>query len=236
MRIASWNCARGPLERKLAALHSLQPDVAVVCEAPPPPDPSDQVLWFPSEEGLSKLGIQVRAYGDYQVERLPRAAGLPACVVPVKVSGPVEFNLLAVWTWPAPTYLRAIANGIEAYADLFADGPTVVAGDFNGNPVHDKPRQHAKWADMFARINDLGSVSAYHHAKQVKYGREPEPTHHFLRKPERPFHIDFCFVPRIWCNDDITASVEQGEPWNSMGDHFPVVVDLSPVPTSLTSG
>ncbi|CAN7773165.1 hypothetical protein LJR290_007636 [Variovorax sp. LjRoot290] len=227
MRIVSWNCARGPLDRKLTALHSLHPDIAVVCETPAPPDPSDRVLWFPTEEGQSKLGIQVRSYGPYRIERLSRAAGLPACVNPVRVSGPTAFNLLAVWTWPAPTYLGAIANGIETYAELFAEGPTVVAGDFNGNPIHDKPFARAKWADTFTRINDLGSVSAYHHARQVDYGGELDPTHHFLRNPERPFHIDFCFVPQTWCNEGITASVEWGEPWNSIGDHFPVVVDLS---------
>lgn len=228
MRIVSWNCARGPLNRKLSALHVLNPDIAVVCEAPAPPDPSGgRVLWFPTEEGQSKLGIQVRAYGDYRLERLPRAAGLPACVNPVKVTGPTEFNLLAVWTWPAPSYLAALANGVEAYADLFA-APTVVAGDFNGNPFSDKPRQRSKWADVFARINELGSVSAYHHATEAPYGAEPDATHHHRKNPADQFHIDFCFVPRSWCAVGIEANVAQGEPWITIGDHFPVVVDVMP--------
>ena len=226
MRIVSWNCARGPLGPKLAALHTLNPDVAVVCEAPLPPDVGDQVLWFPTEEGQSKLGIQVRAYGGYQVERLPRAAGLPACVNPVRVTGPNTFNLLAVWTWPAPSYLAALSNGIEAYAELFAE-PTVVAGDFNGNPCFDKPRQRSKWTDAFARINDLGSLSAFHHATGLGFGEEGVATHHHRRNSDRKFHIDFCFVPRGWFEVGLVASVAHGEPWASIGDHFPVVVDLA---------
>lgn len=97
MRIVTWNCARGPLGTKLPALQSLKPDIAVLCEAPPPVDSSAQVLRFPTEMGQSKLGIQVRADGDdYRLERLPQATGLPACVNPVRVTGPMEFNLLAV--------------------------------------------------------------------------------------------------------------------------------------------
>lgn len=36
VRLASWNCARGPLAKKIDALHTLNPDVAVLCEATPP--------------------------------------------------------------------------------------------------------------------------------------------------------------------------------------------------------
>lgn len=157
MRIVAWNCSRGPLAEKLSALESLSPNIAVLSEAPPPPTESDQVLWFPS--GVSSLGVQVRAHGQYRLERLPRAE-LPNCVNPVKVLGPLPFNLLAVWTWPAPTYEKAFTNALNAYADMISSGPTVVAGDFNGNPVYDKPRQRVKWGDAFSRLNRLGVVSA----------------------------------------------------------------------------
>lgn len=226
MRIVSWNCARGPLDAKLNALHSLHPDVAVICEAPAPGDPSNQVIWFPTEVGQSRLGIQVRAYGEYALERLPRAPGLPACVNPVRVTGPMHFNLLAVWTWPTPSYLSALVNGLDAYAHLFAE-PTVIAGDFNGNPCFDKPRQRSKWVDAFARINELGSVSAYHHTTEVSYGNERDPTHHHRKNPQSPFHIDFCFVPSSWCGAGVEATVAHGEPWTSISDHFPLLVDVA---------
>ena len=82
MRIVAWNCSRGPLAKKLAALATLSPDLAVLAEAPSPPTEDDQLLWFPS--GISTLGVQVRAQGQYRLERLPRA-DLPNCVNPVKV-------------------------------------------------------------------------------------------------------------------------------------------------------
>lgn len=220
MRIVAWNCCRGPFEKKLAALATLSPDVAVISEALQPAQESSQVLWFPSD--ASRLGIQVRAYGRYRLKRLP-AADLPNCVVPVRVTGPDRFNLLAVWTWPAPSYVKAFLNGLAAYSSLLPSG-AVVAGDFNGNPIFDKPGHRLKWSDGFSMLHDAGLVSAYHHVHRAGYGAERDATHHFLRKPERPFHIDFCFVPQGWTQGPIQAKVVHGPNWRQLSDHFPLLV------------
>ena len=222
MRIVAWNCCRGPLQRKLEALATLAPDVAVLSEAPPPAEASSSVAWFPS--GASKLGVQVRAFGPYQLQALPRA-DLPNCVNPIRVVGPTEFNLLAVWTWPAPSYVKSFLAGLAAYAELLARGPLVVAGDFNGNPAFDKPRGIAKWRDAFSTLNRANLVSAYHHARGVGYGSEPEPTHLFLRKPDRKFHIDFCFVPELWAERGLAVSIPHEEAWLRVSDHLPLVVE-----------
>lgn len=220
MRIVAWNCCRGPFDKKLAALETLSPDVAVISEALCPPRETAQVLWFPS---ASRLGIQVRARGAYRLRRLPPAE-LPNCVVPVRVTGPVSFTLLAVWTWPAPSYIKAFLNGLAAYSALLGSGATVVAGDFNGNPKFDKPGHRLKWTDGFSMLHDAGLVSAYHHAHQAGYGSEPHATHHFLRKPERPFHIDFCFVPQRWAAQALQVQLLNGPEWRLLSDHFPLVV------------
>jgi len=221
MRIVAWNCCRGPFEKKLAALGTLSPDVAVISEALQPTQESSQVLWFPSN--ASRLGIQVRAYGRYRLRRLP-AADLPNCVVPVHVTGPAPFDLLAVWTWPAPSYIKAFLNGLDAYSSLLPSGATVVAGDFNGNPVFDKPGHRLKWSAGFSKLHDAGLVSAYHHVHHVRYGAERDATHHFLRKAERPFHIDFCFVPQRWTKGPFQAQIVHGQDWRLLSDHFPLVV------------
>ncbi len=226
MRIVTWNCCRGPFEKKLAALESLAPDIAVLTEATRPSEETDQVLWFPS--GASSLGIQVRASGEYKIERIA-AADLPNCVVPVRVIGPRSFNLLAIWTWPAPSYIKAFMNGLTAYAGLLDSDETVVAGDFNGNPTFDKPGTRIKWSMAFARLQEAGLVSAYHHAHAdhghaVPWGSERHATHHFLRKPDRPFHIDFCFVPQAWATKALEVHVASGPEWISLSDHFPILV------------
>jgi hypothetical protein len=223
MRIIAWNCCRGPIARKIAALEGLAPDVAVLPEATAPSKETEQLLWFPSN--ASRLGIQVRSFGEHKLERL-ESADLPNCVVPMRVLGPVNFNLLAVWTWPAPSYTKAFLNGLSAYANLLRDGPTVVAGDFNGNPVFDRPTQRVKWwTDGFAQLQEAGLVSAYHAFNGVAFGDEAHATHHFLRKPERPFHIDFCFIPQEWAQKKLEAHIISDPAWRTLSDHFPLVVD-----------
>jgi hypothetical protein len=222
MRFVAWNCCRGPFTKKLAALDMLSPDISVISEAILPSEESEKVLWFPSD--ASRLGIQVRASGDYELSRLEQA-DLPNCVVPIRVSGPVAFNLLAVWTWPAPSYIKAFANGISAYSRLLHSGPTVVAGDFNGSPAFDKPRSRLKrWTTAFSELQDAGLVSAYHYANRVGYGQELHATHHFLRKPERGFHIDFCFIPTDWAGKNLVVQVISGPDWSTLSDHFPLLV------------
>lgn len=221
MRIVAWNCCRGPFDKKLAALETLAPDVSIISEAICPAEESAQLLWFPSD--TSRLGIQVRAGGAYRLERLP-AADLPSCVVPVRVTGPVAFTLLAVWTRPAPSYIKAFLNGLEAYSALLQSGPAVVAGDFNGNPMFDTPGRRLKWATGFSMLGDAGLVSAYHHVHRADFGGEAHATHHFLRKPERPFHIDFCFVPRAWARRGLRAQLIHGAQWRALSDHFPLLV------------
>lgn len=232
MRIVAWNCCRGPLQKKLAALAAIAPDIAVIAESPAPVEESPQTLWLPS--GVSKFGIQVRAWGEYTLQRLP-AADLPNCVVPVRVMGPVPFTLLAVWTWPAPSYIKAFMNAVSAYSSLLSAGPVVVAGDFNGNPVFDKPGTRLKWAAAFDSLHQADLVSAYHQANAIEFGKEAHATHHFQRKAARPFHIDFCFVPRRWTDSGLNARVISDADWPSISDHFPLLVDVpasaSPVST-----
>jgi len=235
VRIVAWNCCRGPFDKKLAALAQLAPDVAVISEALAPAEQTNQVLWFPS---ASRLGIQVRAYNGYRLRRLKASPDLPNCVVPVRVSGgPVDFNLLAVWTWPAPSYVKAFLNGLAAYERLLKRGPTVVAGDFNGNPVFDKPKARAKWwTSGFDRLHAAGLVSAYHTHHGVAYGDEVHATHHFLRKPERPFHIDFCFVPKHWVDEGMETQIANGPEWHALSDHFPLVVGHGTSPLHASRG
>jgi exodeoxyribonuclease III len=223
MRLIAWNCCRGPMVKKASALEALAPDVAVLSEALAPERESAQLHWYPSN--ASRLGIQVRAFGPYTLRRLPRAE-LPNCVVPLRVVGPRSFNLLAVWTWPAPSYVKAFQNGLAAYARLLHGGPTVVAGDFNGNPVFDRHKPRARWWSAgFDALEAAGLVSADHRFHGVDYGAEPHATHHFLRKPERPFHIDFCFVPAGWSGRRLQVAIAHGPDWSTLSDHFPLVVE-----------
>jgi len=219
MRLATWNCARGPWPRKRDALDTLGADIAIVTEAPRKAT-ADGVPWF--GDHLAQNGTTVVASPAYRLEVLP-AADVPPCVNAVRVSGPQSFTLLTVWTWPAPDYKRPLRDGLEAYRTL--PGPFVVAGDFNGSPCFDKPRTRLKWAECFAAVERLGAMSAYHTYTGEPYGGETKATHYFLRDQARPFHIDFLFIPTSW-GAALRSVLVPGFEEFRLSDHRPVVVDL----------
>jgi len=215
IRIVTWNCARGPLVAKRAAIDAIAPDVVVLTEAPrPSPDQTD-LLWF----GDGRFGVLIYTRPPFQARELPTSRAVP-CVYPVEIIGPTCFSLIGVWTWPAPSYKQAFLNGFAAHEYL--SGPTVVAGDFNGNVDFDRPRSRSRWSQCFELLRARGSVSAYHGERP--FGKEPDPTHYFQWNRGRPFHLDYCFVPRDWSIDAV--SVGSYSDWARLSDHRPVAVDV----------
>jgi endonuclease/exonuclease/phosphatase family metal-dependent hydrolase len=51
------------------------------------------------------------------------------------------------------------------------------------------------------------------------------------RDPHPPFHCDGIFAPAAWMAVGTTAEVLDSEPWTSLSDHNPLVVDVMPTPT-----
>lgn len=218
LRIVTWNCCRGPWEKKRDALNALRADISIIIEAPC--GAAEDGLYFPSGP---RLGTAVIGSATSHITPLP-TRDLPACVNPVAVTGRRSFTLLAVSTWLAPTYKKSLLNGLEAYRDLPA--PFIVAGDFNGNPCFDRPRGRQKWADCFNEVEKLGTFSAYHAHSGEAYGSETSPTYFFRWAQDRPFHIDYCFLPAAWRADLKRVEVGDFESWRKLSDHRPLIVDL----------
>jgi endonuclease/exonuclease/phosphatase family metal-dependent hydrolase len=218
MRITTWNCRRGPLAAKRAALEALDADIVVLSEAPRPSDAETDVLWF----GDTKLGVAVIARPPFRLAPIARA-DVP-CVYPVSVDGPEKFTLLAVWTWAAPSYREALMNGLLAYAHL--PKPWVVAGDFNGNVCFDPPRRKLKWRDSFDRLEAAGLVSAYHTFSGAVLGKEPVATHYFLTHRDKPFHIDYCYIPGEWTARLENVRIAPFDEYASLSDHRPITVTI----------
>lgn len=236
MRIVAWNC-RGRFHEKLGHLQDLKPDIAVISECARP-------------EVLARKGSLPAFFappvwtGKYPNKGLAvffsgRAAGrlhnvfvsdLPG-ILPVEVTAPRRFNLLAVW---APTGLRKadpgpVRRSLDAYQDFLTAEEAVLAGDFNHNVQWDKPG----WASNFRETADIlescGLVSAYHAATGEEYGAESTPTLYFMPKGGSPYHIDYIFVPRPWTERKFSLDVGSREGWVDSGvsDHAPVVLDIA---------
>lgn len=226
LRLVTWNCCCGPFSKKVPLLDSLMPDIAVIQECPKPEATSDQRLWFGDNP---KKGLLVQAYGDYRLRELPPDPNVPKFVIPVAVSGPTEFNLLAAWTklQEPYRYVRAAVKAVEIYRDLFLRAPTVLMGDLNSNTIWDAEHpSHLNHSALVSHLEQLGLVSTYHHYFKEAHGRETRPTFHMYRREIHPFHIDYCFIPRTWADQISRVELGAFDEWSKFSDHRPMMIEV----------
>jgi exodeoxyribonuclease-3 len=235
MRFVAWNCHER-FDRNYLHLRDLDFDVAVVTECGPfqagldEPREVTSVLRLAVDQPGHTKHIGVLARDPWRIEALPGVADQP-WVLPVRVTGPVTFTLLATWAL-GPTWVRERLSYAAQTARIVDEivpsiiGPVVLAGDLNAPIASD-----ATGASLHAQSVDgllaHGLVSAFTTARGET---DPltEPTLYHLWKPERTFHIDHVFVPKEWTGD-IEVTVGTYADWVATGrsDHVPVIVDLS---------
>jgi len=226
VRIATWNCCRGRFEAKVPLLDSLRPDIAVIQEVARPADPA-RALWYGSNP---KQGLAVLARNGYTVDAVSTHAGVQRHIVPIQVTGPHHFFLLAVWSQrdPQHPYVQGVIRAVELYRDLIQAQPAVVVGDFNSNAIWDRKRNSARdHSALVSMLADLGLVSAYHSFHREEQGAETCATHYFRWKEDAGYHVDHCFVPTAWADKLTSVSVGRYADWAGSSDHRPVLVEMA---------
>lgn len=227
MRLVTWNCCRGPFLKNASLLDPLAPDIAVIQECARPLTQTDQCLWFGDNP---RQGIAVLANGPYRIRALPVKRAVPRYVFPVEVSGPVNFLLIAVWAKKNQEYpyVEGVLRAVKRYRHLFTQYPTVLTGDLNSNAIWDS--SHAEGLSHSSLVNtlaDLGLVSSYHHFFGEAHGKEKQPTYYFQWKKERPFHLDYCFIPEEWTPNLRSVEVGSYVNWKERSDHRPMLVEIA---------
>jgi exodeoxyribonuclease III len=234
MRLITWNC-KGAFYRKHHLVAPLQPDILVVpeCEKPSglqqPLDsrPFGSFEWF----GTNALkGLAVISYGDYTLEVHPGYNTSHQWVVPLLVSGPKTFVLLAVWTLPlggySGRYVRPLLEALECYKDLIASADVVWAGDFNSNYTFDRPSRHYKFREFVERLAQSGTQSLYHHQRGCRHGEEPDKTFYLYHHADKGFHIDYVFAPDSFHREGFNVSIGSHADWSKHSDHAPLICDV----------
>jgi exodeoxyribonuclease III len=241
MRIVTWNCNMA-FDRKYEALLRLRPDIAVVQECAKPDILfSKAPVFTPSTFDwvghADHKGMAVFAFGDYGLSRRSEYDPAIRHVLPLAVTGPHDFNLLAVWAFMDGKYMTGrhdpgpLNNACERYHGHLRSGDAMMAGDFNNHPKWDKPGHARNFAALTERLLHFGLESAYHRTAGLEHGHEALPTHYWRdRKEDSPFncHIDYAFVPQRLLNG---ARVEIGSyaEWcgNGLSDHVPLILDVA---------
>lgn len=241
MRIATWNCSMA-LHRKFDAMLRLEPDIAVICECAEPKrleslagslDFRDQSVWIGDNRNK---GLGVFAFNGYAVQLHQPFYPTLRHVAPVRVTGPLECNVLAVWAQNGSGgvsrkhQLGPLRRALTKYREFMAERPSVVAGDFNNNVYWHRPGWRINHANAVATLEKLGFVSAYHAMRGELQGGETVPTVYWRdrRKDGPTYHIDYVFLPGQWLGRVRELTVGSFEDWcgSGLSDHVPIVVDI----------
>jgi Endonuclease/Exonuclease/phosphatase family len=226
MILVTWNCHRGPFEKKVPLLSALNPDLAVIQECARPVEESNSCLWFGDNP---KQSIAIVSKPPYILSRIPALEDVPKYAIPVAVGGPLPFTILAVWSKARQlhNYVAAVVRAIHMYRELIEAGPTVVIGDLNSNRIWDKRRPPDRnHSALVATLEGMNIISAYHTFYDEPQGSETRATYYFRWNKTRPYHIDYCFIPSAWRVNLTRVEVASYEGWELASDHRPLVVEL----------
>ena len=223
-------------------------DIAVICECATPERlrVRSNIDWIDAEPvwigDNPNKGLGVFAFNGYAVKMEEPHYPTLRHIAPVRISGPASLNLLAVWAQNASAGITRkhqsgpLRRALTKYRTFLTDAPLAIAGDFNSNPIWDKPgwrNNHMKLVELLAK---LGLVSAYHTVHEEAPGEETIPTLYWRdRKLDGPtYHIDYVFLPQMWSERIEGLRVGNFNDWvgSGLSDHVPLIldVDISPYP------
>lgn len=76
---------------------------------------------------------------------------------------------------------------------------------------------------MRGTLNENGLFSAYHTNRDDEFGEETEATFYMHKKEERPYHIDYAFVPGRQLESGLEVTVGRYDDWIDASDHVPLL-------------
>lgn len=219
------------LARKLDALLSLRPDIAVLSEVASPAVIRPKVrelrespiVWVGNNP---HKGLAVVSFAGNKLALDPSCRSTNQYIAPVHVGGKKPFRLLAVWDHndrkeglnkrPGPL-LRALNDS----AEFCKSDDVVVAGDFNSHPRWDKPNGMARIADELTKRR---LTSLYHYTTGEPLGAETTATYWHYRRTA--YHIDYIFVPEMWLKGLVSFEIGTFEKRCPLSDHAPLVAEF----------
>lgn len=228
MKIIGWNCKMA-FRKKAKLISEYNPDLAIISECESLGEATSKHLWFGDNH---KKGIGIFSYSDFELELHEAYNPIYRYVIPVKVKGPFEFNLFAVWAMNDPVnvrkrYIGQVHCALNYYKNML-DHPTIIIGDFNWNAIWDKNPSYPLYGNLTDVVRLFGNheiKSVYHEFFNEDFGRESKPTFFMHHNQNKPYHIDYCFAS----SDFNIREVEVGNygDWMDKSDHVPLTVIFS---------
>ncbi|MFM1921355.1 MAG: hypothetical protein RLZZ303_2989 [Candidatus Hydrogenedentota bacterium] len=247
MNLVVWNC-QGGFHSKFKHLIQLRPDVAIIPESTHPDTVAQKMAgcarwtdadWIGPDKGK---GLAVFGFNGHRITRDPSYSQSRRWILPLRVSGRLEFRLLAVWDFEYERRFSDNAGGgrsgqIELALNesgwLNENLPIVIAGDFNNCAAWDKQNKLRSISCLANFLKRHKIVSAYHYTHQLPLGQEQHPTYWQNRRPESTYsyHIDYIFAPEAWMNSGASFDLGTHEEWcakRAASDHAPLSLRIPP--------
>jgi len=236
MKIVSWNCNMA-FRKKAAKVLEFRPDLAIIpeCESPTKLTFSDvsvepkNKIWI--GENHSK-GIGIFSYSDLKITVHEFYDPKFRYVVPLRVRGKENFNLIAVWAmnnkeYPPQRYIGQVWLALQKYENLLSDSVLIV-GDFNWNTIWDGSRNLAGNLTLIVEfLKSKGISSLYHQFFSEDFGKETQPTFYMQRKIQQPYHIDYCFGSSDFADRLHLFEIGKHETWHQWSDHAPIICSFN---------
>jgi exonuclease III len=235
LKLLTWNC-QGAFRKKYLPVAALAPDLAVIQECEYPDkipwkqgNPPTCALWF--GESLNK-GLGVFSWTGLSLRPLENYDTSIRYCIPIEVSAPYAFHLIAIWAMDHKddrhSYGAQVYQAIGVYREFIQAADTVLIGDYNSSQRSSRSRL-GNHSTLTLDLHDLWLTSAYHYFYHEHEGKETRWTFFRGRKPERPNHIDYAYIPTRWLRRLAKVWVGDPQTWLQNSDHCPVVVEFKEI-------
>jgi exonuclease III len=231
MKIISWNC-NGAFRRKCNYLEKFDADILLIqeCENPALSNNTEYKSWAKNYlwVGHNKnSGLGVFAKENLSLTKLDWPAETFQLFLPFCINSNLYF--IAVWTKQAnsPTfqYIGQFWKYLQLNKSLIRSTQPIICGDFNSNSIWDKWDRWWNHSDVIYELSELGIESLYHTFYSQKQGLEKDATFYLHRNLEKPYHIDYAFLPKNLLTE---ASISIGihTEWLAISDHMPLLIKI----------
>jgi len=225
MRLVTWNC-NFSLSKKLDKLLELEPDLAVVQECESELTGLPEGVSFQWCGNNSRKGLGVLSFGG-NIEIAQFFNPSWTYFLPINAGC---FQILAVWVFnhraikfgeDSDGYFLSVLPQLESW---MTRSNTLILGDFNNSVVWDKTKGINNFIDIADSLSGKGLRSAYHDYVREDFGKESKSTFYHTRNQDKPYHIDYCFIPKTI--DLVNVKIGAYEDWIDYSDHVPIIIDI----------
>jgi len=231
LRLLTWNCRSGSVGARLSEVAEFDPHVVFLQEWGRIDGVHNQLVCS-HMNGRKGIALLAPTAAPRAVAVSLHNCGQAAISARFLASEP--FTVVGIWA-RGPNYVEDVLLTVRRCSPLSRRGPTVIMGDLNtGSRLGRRASVTTNHRRVLDICTSLDLVSAYHAFHRLEPSFESDATYFHQFKRSKPWHIDYCFVPRAWASRLTKVEVIDGRKWAKRSDHRPLLVEVESEPNAVT--